>query len=324
MKKNSVWIILTLIILCFAVGCADSKANSNSNDEWKEYESGCDENNENSKPEDECIEYKSLIWEGRNDGLSVPSEIDFWTGEYCNKSDMPNRSYEVLGKEYELKYANSIIDTLNSYETDFYNDENGATFGFRSDTGAMVLANFMDNEFFDTAWYLPDVTDPEKSAISLATEVAGNYINIDEYDQIIDDPQVREKKIDGKTYSLTYYFITFARKIDGYWTSDFITVKVTSKGNVATIFMGDLDAFKNVIFKEIDADLLFDSVSKKLHSKYQERNLSVESLEITDQKIAKMPNGNFCMYSDVSIEVVESDDVKYRTGVSVLTALDFE
>lgn len=265
--------------------------------------------------------YTSLISDSVNDEYSVDLEVDYWTGEYFEKEDMENKTCFVFGNSYYGSYSKSIIDKMNSYTTDIYVDNNNIEFGLRSDTGELAYINLMNSDFFDTQPYLPEVNDPNDTAISLSTEIARDYVdNIGDYTQIFDEPVTKYKERDGKTYQITYYVVTFAKKINGYFSSDFIAVKVTSKGTLASIMIGDIGAFDNTTLS-FDTATMNQSISNKIESVYKKSKLEVKESNVDDQKIVLTPNGDICMYSSIVIDGVDDSNIETRTGVRILTFL---
>lgn len=265
--------------------------------------------------------YTSLISDSVNDQYSVNAEIDFWTGTYFEKKNMADKTCTVLGKSYTGSYSKSIIDKMNSYTTDIYLDENGIEFGLRHDTGELAYINFMNAEFFNTQPYLPEVNHPDESAVSLATEIAAEYIgDVRAYTQMIDEPVTRYKERDGITYEITYYIVTFAKKINGYFSSDYIAVKVTSKGTLASIMTGDIHAFDDIAI-DFEATAVNQSISKKIESTYTNSKFQVKKSNIDDQRIVLTPNGDICLCSDIVVEGTDASNVETKTGISILTVL---
>lgn len=286
------------------------------------YFSSCSSNTQTNynDPENSNI-YPSFIADSINDEFSLDAEVDYWTGTYFNKNNMGNQSCTVQGKSYTGSYSKSIVDKMNSYTTDIYVDENNIEFGLRNDNGDLAYINLMNAEFFDTEPYLDDVDNPQESAIQLATTIAEDYVdNIADYTQINEEPVTRYKERDGITYEITYYVVTFARKINDYFTSDYIAVKVTSKGNLASIMMGDINAF-NSITPDFDSTVLTDSISTKIQSSYKESKLKIKESTIGDQKIVLTPTGDICMYSNMIISGIDSSKVEVKTGISIITIL---
>lgn len=293
MKKYTLFILLSLLLTFSFISC----------------------NTKNYEP------YTSLIADSANDEYSVDSEVDYWTGIYFEKKDMVDKTCLVCGNSYLGSYSKSIIDKMNSYTTDIYVDKNNIEFGLRSDTGELAYINLMNADFFDTQPYLPEVNDPNETAVSLATEIARQYIdNIEDYTQISDEPVTKYKERDGKTYQITYYVVTFAKKINGYFSSDYIAVKVTSKGTLASIMIGDIGAFDNTTLN-FDTVTMNQSISNKIESAYKKIKLEVKESNVDDQKIVLTPNGDICMYSSIVLDGVDDSNIETQTGVSILTIL---
>ena len=265
--------------------------------------------------------YKSFICDSTNDVMGITAEFDFWNGVFSKKQNMADKTCIVNGKEYTAEYKTSLIYKMNSYTTDVYVDENYIEFGLRSDNGNLAFFNLMNAEFFDTEPYLPDVENPRETAISLASEIACEYVDdITEYTKIVEEPRIGYKEKNGITYEITYYVTTFAKKVNGYFSSDYISVKVTSKGNLASIMMGDINAFENISL-EFDAEAVNQSISDKIDSAYKKNKLSVKETNIRDQKIVLTPDKEVCMFSYVDVGLYDISKTEVTTGVQTLTPL---
>ena len=271
----------------------------------------------NSKKDEK---YASIIADSANDIYSVESEIDYWTGTYFEKEHMGDKTCQVFGNHYSGSYSQSIVDKMNSYTTDIYVDDNHIEFGLRDDNGELAYINLMNANFFDTQPYLPDVDNPSEAAISLATQIASEYVDIADYTQIIEEPMTRYKEREGITYEITYYIVTFAKKVNGYFSSDFISVKVTSKGTLASIMIGDINAFSDVSIA-FEETTMNQSISKKIESTYKNSKFNMKNSNVEDQKIVLTPNGDICMYSDIVVEGVEDSNTAVSTRVVILTVL---
>lgn len=264
--------------------------------------------------------YESLVMDVANDNTGISKENNFWDLNSFEKTDISDKTISVCEKTYTGHYEKSFVDKYNSYTTDFYCDENYIEFGLRSDTGELVLFNRMNAEFFDTEPYLDDVNEPEQNAISLATKIAGNYVDLSDYTQIIEPSQTQYKEKYGKTYTITYYVITFAKEVQGYLSTDFISVKVTSKGNLASIYMGDINAFENIQFN-IKNTNVNNSISKKVDSVYAEAEINVESQDVYYQRIAVAPAGQVVICSRIKVFAQDKNKEEIRTEISTVTVV---
>lgn len=265
--------------------------------------------------------YKSMVTDVASGGIGVKTERNVWTGMYYEKKDMIDQSCDVLGKTYVGQYRKSIEEKLNSYTTDVYRDSDYIEFGLRSDTKKLVYINFMNNAFYDTEPFLNDVDNPQENAIQLAQEIAEEYVgSISDYEQILEEPRIRYEEKDGKTYQITYYVITFAKKIGGYYTSDYIAIRITSKGNVASIKMGDIGAFNNINIV-LDSENAAKSIASKTKEVYSQTGYSVVNFNIVDQKLAITPNQDICLYSRLDVQLCVNPEITIETGLALLTLI---
>lgn len=268
-------------------------------------------------------QYESVICDTANDSTNIEFECNYWTGAYFIKDHMPSASCEVMGIVYTGDYKQSIVDKLNSYTTNIYMDANRIEFGIRDDTGEFVFINFMNAQFFDTEPFLNDIENAQEMSLSLSRQVASNYVNdLNEYEQIIENPITRYEEKDGANYEITYFITTFDRKIDQYYTSDYISIKVTSKGNIASIMIGDLNAFSNIKEISFDASTAEQSVKNKINTVYTKAGYSIVQTEVADRKMARTPNGEICIYSIVELTVDDHQEEYMKTAVGVLTFLN--
>lgn len=293
-KKFLVYILMSIFITSILLGCRTKKS----------------------------LRYESSLADVSLDGVTADTiELDYWTGSYFEKTEMPDKTYTVMNQQYTGTYSRSIVDKLNSYTTDFYRSENTVEFGLRSDTGQLVFINLMTKQFFDKEPYLDDVANPQDTAIQIAREIAAQYVtDIDDYDQLPQVPTTQDKEKDGVTYTISYYIVTFAKKIKGYYTSDYISVKVSSKGNLCSIIMGDIGAFDDLKFS-IEPDLVAGSVRDKTEAIYKEKEYLVTDCDIGEQKLVLTPEGDFAIYSNVDVWLQTEADTSLSTRIFILTKI---
>ena len=292
MKKSITMILLILLCLFIVEGCSKSE---------KTY-------------------YESMLADVTLDGITkVETECDYWTGIYLSKEGMQAQTCVAMGSSYTGEYRQSIVDKLNSYTTDFYRTDSGIDFGLRSDTGQLIFINFMTRTFFDTVPYLPDVENTEESALSIAQSVASQYVSdIQHYERQPIQISQQDKEKDGVTHTITYYLITYAKKVQGYNSSDYISIKVSSKGTVCTIYMGDIGVF-DTLSSEINNDLVEDSVLEKTKALYKNTEYTFVNCTINDQKIAVTPDGDFVIYSSVDVQLELENDRSFGTKIYIIT-----
>ena len=148
----------------------------------------------------------SFIIDVVNDETNMKAELSTWNeGYFENKSAPQNKEFIFNDVTYTGVYEQSIIRKWESYTTNIYVDTNGIEFGFKDNTNQLVLLNLMNKNFFETEPYKEDIINSDEYALDLAKEIAESYINVEEYELIIDKPVTREKIKDEKKYYITYY-----------------------------------------------------------------------------------------------------------------------
>lgn len=268
--------------------------------------------------------YQSVVISTANDGTGISVDRNYWDGVFVKKDSLQgvSRTIQCNNNQYSGTYMWSITDKLESYVTDIYVTEDRVRFGLHERTGEVVLINLMTKDFFDTEPYLDDVKNPEENALEYAKTIAKTYVtSIDEYEILVDEPSVYYKERDGQTYKISYHMITFAKKIGGFFTSDYISVKISSKGNLASISMGDIGAFDKFNI-EIDEDLLQTSVLTKVSDACKKAKYDAMDPEVNDQKLAVTPDGQVCVYSEASVTISVTEEKEVVTGLSILTVIE--
>ncbi len=293
MKLKHIIILFLIISISFIVGCSHNARDT----------------------------YTTLIESTSNDGIVKNSEADFWPGEYFQRNCAKEFTCDALGYSLKGEYDRSIIDKYNSYTTNFYVCEDGIEFGIRNSDSKIVFINLMNKEFFDTQPYLEDLENTEEYCRSYAAVIASNFTNnLSTYKQIEYEPKTQIKEKDGKTYSITYYFFTFYKAIDGYNSSDHISVKMTSKGYLASVIIGDTDVFEGKSFT-IDKEVLQQKIDEKVLQVYDSTGYIVVDHTICDQKIVKAPDGHFYIISDVAIQLADNDNKQVDTLLGLISIL---
>ena len=256
-KTVSMVILLLLLAFCF---------------------SGC------SLPEHQM--YQSLI-ETSNCPYSRASEFDCWSDTFCIKENMPDQSCLVLGTQYFGSYRKSKVKRHNSYTSDLYYNES-IKFELRSDTGDLVSVDFQRDDFS-----LPNVENPYETAVSLATDVAGQLVDdLAEYTELVID------RLGSDDYP--HYSVSFVKKVQGYLTNDYVRVIVNSKGNVTYIALGDRNAFDEVQL-HLNETVIRKSILKKTKEAYQDSELTVSDIEINGQKLILTPDGTVFLRSELTV-----------------------
>ena len=266
-------------------------------------------------------QYKSLIVDTATDGFGTKVEMDAWSGEYFDNGSKEEKTCHVQGTEYVGIYKKSIVEKWNSYTTDVYDTEDHIEFGLRHDTGELTYINLMNADFFDTEPYLPEKIQAEEQAYSLAKKIANDFIDdLENYEQITEEPRTTYKTKNGISYKITYYVTTFAKRISGCLSSDYISVKVTSKGNLASIIMGDIGAFDNDLM-DFDISKVKQSITEKVSTIYNESKLKLENVKYSYQRLVMTPDGEVGIYSDITTTGTDDLEKATETRMCIFTFL---
>ena len=297
MKKKIIIIIVLILFIFLFVGCAKKS-------------------NENNRMY--VIDYSNNI-----DGAIIEQKI--WNQESFENNNAP-RTYRIVynGNTYDGKYLYSVNRKCDSYIQNIYNTDDGVQFAIKDGTENIVYLNFQTKEFFNTEPYKEEVVNQQEYAIELSKTIASDFINIDDYIMSICDPKVYSVEEDTND-SFSFYFVTFAREINGLSTSDYITVKTTSKGTLASIILGDVGIFEEIKTINYSISELNQRIDNKVKSFYKKLDYEVINNSIDRQIICMTQSGEICIYSSQKV-IVHSNNVNedINTGVVVLVYLEDE
>ena len=262
---------------------------------------------------------RTFIIDVVNDETKLTPELTFWSQKYF-ENDTVSKEKEIVFENvsYKCLYNKSQIRKWQSYITDLYSDKNGFTFGFKNNTNELVLLNLMNNEFFETEPYKENLDNAGTFAMEYAKKLAKNYINVIDYELIIEEPKTDFFNKENVEYSITYYTFTFAKKINNVYSSDFLSVKITSKGNLASLYIGDIGAFNNLNRDNFSMNEINSLITEKIQNVYKSKNYEVLENKIDYQRIVLTPEGEFAIYTAVNV-LLNSSDNKLNSGVCVLS-----
>ena len=280
----------------------------------------CSKPNDNNPASENEEKYNSLVCDMYNDGIIERAEVDFWDGTSSTKDNIGNKNCRVLDNIYVGKYDYSRTNRLMSYTTDMYYDyEKHIMFGLNDATGELVSINLLNEEFYYAEVELPELL--YEDILSLATKIASVYVeDISEYTRTVEEKRY-ETHLDGEACQHLHYLIKFTRYLNGFPTSDYISLRISSKGSLGTLSLGDINAFKNVNL-DIDLKKISESISNKITSTYTNRNFTVNEYNIERQELAVTPDGKVCVYSGVMITGNTHLDEDTYTGIGIITMLE--
>lgn len=170
-----------------------------------------------------------------------------WVTDFCwdgtsfdSETAARHKAVSLNGESLVGTYYESCYNNFHSFVTDAYETEDGVEFGVHAKTGRVVWVHFDEREAFaENETLCPDWSeyDTEKPP-QRVKELASQFINVEDY--ACDDPSVKDYTEDGqKLFSICEY--TFAKKINGLKPTNYLTISMTSKGHLASIWIGEVD-----------------------------------------------------------------------------------
>lgn len=266
-------------------------------------------------------EYESYVTDVANDGVLSGDIVTSteWQTEIIVKENMKDCEVTIFGKDYVGVYQETRGGHI-SYMIDYYQDVLGREFNFRSDTGELMGFNLITPQFYKTEYYLDDVKEPQKYAEELAKKTARTYVDdIDKYEMVTTSSTL-DKERDGKNYSMTTYTVYFNKKISGFESGDSIAIRITSKGNLISMSLGDNGIFSGADF-EIDKEALDKSIDLAVTNAYENSSYQLVGFDCGSQKIFVSPDGDVCIRTDVSARVRTKVGGEFATGIMITTKI---
>lgn len=181
-----------------------------------------------------CYLLSSYIVVENENGMA--EESAYWNGiSFDSATAEKTKTVNFLGQTYSGEYVKSRHEIYNSFATDYYKGEQYYELGVNSQTGELVCLNLCTNEFLELEQKREDVDNPETALLQEAKKYAAQFITVDDYQMSL---EVSDRTSDGEVI-LQYYTYTFAKYVNNRKTMDYLSVKMTSKGNLASIWVGE-------------------------------------------------------------------------------------
>lgn len=264
--------------------------------------------------------YKPYIVDAMTDDTSIEPELTIWEDPYFEKEAVTNeKEVTINDKTYIGKYTKSIIKKWDSYVTDIYTDDKGVKIGFKEKTNQLVMLDLMNDDFFKTEPFKDDIDNVEYNTLSLAKKIASKYININQYELMTEDSVSDEYAKEDVKCHITYYTFTFMKKFNVIInSSDYLTIKITSKGNLASLYIGDLNFFYNLENRYYVMEDVNRVNNIKVLSTYKSLGYEVLDQEIIYQRLVVTPKGVLALYSYIDVKLMLNGEEK-NTEIGLLT-----
>jgi len=267
--------------------------------------------------------YESMLVWDLNTDIGIKSDCSYiWDGVYFDAECDEVVNYPFLDYKLNGNYYSSIFRRECSYRTDYYYSDENYRFGVRSDNNTVVSFDRMNHDYFEQEPYLDDIEDAETYALDYGKKIAEELIgSLDEYQMLPIEKWSITKTKDGRDYVLTWYVLVFERKVCGLESSDWISVRVNSKGHLDQFSMGDINVFEGQTLK-INSKDIEASVNKKIKEKFDKIGMKIDSTDISRQILGKTPEGEYCITSLINADIIDSNGEKRTYLLTVYTFLN--
>ncbi len=250
--------------------------------------------------------------------IPVASETKWWN-EVSFQSDTAKKEMtaEFGGKTYTVSYKYSYYDDYNSFETDYYDGGDGLEFGINAANGKLVYINLKTLSFFEEEPLLPEKSGIEDESAKIAKDVASQFVDISEY-ELISSYVTPYQPDEGQASSMNFYTYTYCKTVNGVNSSAYISVQVTSKGNIASVVIGDTDAFagnasqKVKAYKNIDVDEIVLDTMKEIT-----KDLESPTCKIEKKYFSVTPDGELVAVVSATCdyyEIIDGEVSEYPSG----------
>lgn len=250
--------------------------------------------------------------------INIAEENKWWNGNSFISNDADaNLAINFNNSIYNCIYQNSRYDNYNSFATNYYISDDGSLFGINSITKELVYINFKTLLFFEKEPYIPDIDDIDRIGEDIALKYVSTFTDPKDYIlfDVYKTPYQPNENEKSKMTLLTY---TFVKEINNECSSAYISVQITSKGHLASIVVGDINAFseentkKANAFNNVDIDTL---VLNKL--KTITRNLNSPLFEITKKYYALTPDNEIVICITAKCQYQTNDSNKQTQTESI-------
>ena len=319
--------ILLALIFCFGtlISCGNeeySSSKSESSSEFVEESSSQSQGEEtDSEMNSETIpekEYRSYIF---RDVMDIKYDTWLIKGlvrpiiDHCEKT-INGRVYSPTTKVDAYLYDGYLK------ATDYYDAGSGASFIVeQTEDGASI--EDAEVYYFNCPVkdkYAERFKESEISISKIAMDFAKEYISdFSIYKLDIDAVQVAVGTNSG-LYATKY---TFSRKINGYSTTDNLSITVTFGGTIEEFSIGQIGAFDEVE-KTVDFEKVEESVKKELEYECYKLDVDMSAVSPQSSRLIKRDDGRIVLAQVFTITVNKPNEEFLQKNMTIITPLDFE
>lgn len=259
--------------------------------------------------------YTSFITGESNDDLATPADQSIWPGTSWKEESLIGTTKTVTfnNKTYLCTYERSTYNFWHSYISDYYDCVGGEIFAINRDTGELVVMDIMSHEFFQLEGTLETLSNPSEYAITMATQFAKDLLpNFEEY-------QMHIEEVDA--FGLCSYYVIFEKEVQGFKTTDYFSVRVTNKGQLAQVQLVEPGIASN-FNRPISQELLEESITKKITDTFVETDYTLIEYEVKRHTLCYTPDGKPCVCSDLKIILNDNSGAEVTTSLRIVTILE--
>lgn len=249
-----------------------------------------------SMKDDATVDYVALeIGSFDNmDGGNHISEYPIWSPEMLNYHQDQSAPKEVSivfnGNTYVGNYQKTSVSIPNTYLSHRYKGQN-VYFETNKATGELTSISFV---------YEPskEATLTENDCKKIADGIADDYVVLKDYLVETSSFAIYENMV----YSFTYY-----REINGYKTSDSLTVSIDGNGKIFSFGMNSLGAFKDIESVSYNSDKVQNAINSKLNDIYKDKS-SRKEYNIDKSILVRLEDGSVALLYTINNQFEDGNE----------------
>ena len=248
------------------------------------------------------VDYPCYYQDGTNNTEGFPEDVEtyFWSRERTEPTEAQKTArFTFDGKEY-IGTATMQYSVLSApFSAVSYRTENGEEFDLRADDGRLVYIDLMGKDFFKRECAATRLDNVDAATEEIARKCVSPYINTENYTL----SSVKKETVTEENGSFDIYEYLFVKMIGNIATADTAKVRITSSGTVASVTLGDIDAFDAVTEDMISLDAANASIAKAMSQIYSNSNYILRDYQLDSQYIAFADNGELVLCSYITYDL---------------------
>ena len=215
------------------------------------------------------------------------------------------------GKDYT---STRYMNTENDYrygaaiKRDYYYARDGVSFAVESGTDRLVY-------FHQSLDIREETANGETPPLTIAQEIAKQYLgDLSSYDTKREFLYVSEN---GEDYATKY---TYTKSVQGYSTTDFLSVTVTNSGKIESFSAGQIGAFDSI--EKINTEKVEESINNVLAEKFEKDGVVITEKLSFGKRIVLLESKEVHLASCYCVWTKGADGAEKYEYVTVLTHLE--